>query len=458
MILSDFLLPNKVERFTYAAGKTGKSAFKRETPQVTRIRRDLLEALYRQDPIIFNSINKITQLALTAGYSLYCKEANNLRGKEAINKIQGFIDNVGYYTGELNWMDLLEKSFKSTCIFGGSYWEQIFDTTTQELIDVGYIDPKVIDFARDTSGNIVTDSYKNPVGYFIIYSSYSFGNQMDVVPPPKEVSRPSGVTSIYIPADIILYSPVNLVGDCFEGIGLVEPIYKVSLAKMDAEAGFANAAHRLGNPLLYGSVGDQVHEPSESMLNDTVTKLEDVTSRNVFALPYYAKLDIVESRQTQWLRSFLDYWNDMQIAGLGIPSAFATGSGTEVNRSILERQEYITKLTIKNNLYSLSNNIERYIFDRITRFYKLPSVGLKWGEIVLEELDSRAVRLSAYAKAGLIKPTLDVENNIRDAEHLNQITQDDLDDLKIVNSKNSDEFDNTNSDFVEKEQKNKKPF
>lgn len=450
MVLSDFLLPKSVSVLRYAAGHSGSSVFKRETPAVTRIGRDKLEALYRQDPIVFNTLNKVTQIALNAGHGLYCKNPSNPQANEAIDKIQGFIDNVGYYTGELNWRDLLEKSFKSGFVFGGTYWEQIYDKKTWEVIDVGYIDPKVIDFARDNDGNVITDKYKNPVGYFIIYQSYAFSNLQDVVTPPIEVSRPVGGKSIYIPADRIMYSPINLVGDCFEGTGLIEPIYNVSLSKRDSEAGFANAAHRLGNPLLYSKVGDQVHEPSEGMLADTVTKLEDVTSRNVFALPYYATIEVVESKQTQWLRSFLDYWIDMQVAGMGLPAAFSTGSGEAVNRSILERQEYITKLTIKNHLYTLSNNIERFVFDQITKFYGLPSVGIRWGEIVLEELDSKASRLANYAKAGLLHPTLDVENNIRAVENLNQITQDDLDNLKIVKPKNSDGVDSTNSDFVEK--------
>ena len=102
-----------------------------------------------------------------------------------------------------------------------------------------------------------------------------------------------------------------------------------------------------------------------------------------------------------------------------MPSAFVTGKGEETNRATLNRQEYLAKISLKHIIRNTCRVIEREIFKPFCEQRDLKSVPkIKWHEIVLEELDSKAERLLKYAKGGYIVPDRHIEEAIRREENL----------------------------------------
>jgi len=85
----------------------------------------------------------------------------------------------------------------------------------------------------------------------------------------------------------------------------------------------------------------------------------------------------------------------------------------------LARQEYLLKLTLKDIVRRVVGTIESKILKPIARLEKLPDCPkIHWGEVALEELDSKSKRLIGYVSSGVIKPDYELEKYIRKVEDL----------------------------------------
>jgi hypothetical protein len=78
------------------------------------------------------------------------------------------------------------------------------------------------------------------------------------------------------------------------------------------------------------------------------------------------------------------------------------------------------KLTLKDVIKRTVSTVENKVFLPILEKEGLEPVQLQWGEMVLEELDAKARRLSDLAKSGLITPDANLERSIREVEDLPQ--------------------------------------
>jgi hypothetical protein len=105
-----------------------------------------------------------------------------------------------------------------------------------------------------------------------------------------------------------------------------------------------------------------------------------------------------------------------------MPKAFATGAGEETNRSTLNRQEAILKMTLKDIVNRTTGTIQKYIINPIAEYEKIKPVKMVWGEISVEELDGKSKRLASYVTSGLIKPDANIESLIRKMEDLPAVT------------------------------------
>jgi hypothetical protein len=141
---------------------------------------------------------------------------------------------------------------------------------------------------------------------------------------------------------------------------------------------------------------------------------------------------LVESRKPEKLKDHLVYFEDEEIAGLGMPAAFATGKASDVTRAALSRQEYLMKLSLNSYMDECIETIENKLFvpmalqygffekkkigSRIYKVARYPKIN--HGAINLEELDSKSARLVEYAKVGLLTPDKFIEEQIRKSEGL----------------------------------------
>lgn len=386
------------------------------TPEIQRINPQYLEQVYIESPVIFNTINKIVQIIMSSNYHL---EGD----KKTVAFFEEFIDNIGFRGGENDWVTLIGEIFKFQCIYGYSPVELIYGKDSKEIVDLDIIDPKKFDYAKTGSFVIALDKFGNPVGYVETIPS------IVQIPQPLKIQPPEGVTlmgnQIFFPPERIAYFKLYTIGDGFYPIGLVEPIYKTYIRQKATEDGFANASYRLGFPLAKAEIGDALHEPTEQQLREASEELKDINSRTSFAHAYYNKLTILESKHPERLKEYLNYWVEQEITGMGMPKALATGAGEATNRATLARQEYIAKMTLKDIVKRTTMTIESKIFFRIAELHNISNpkdrIGVPkiiWGEIALEELDSKCKRLVDYAKAKLLTPTPEIEKWIKQNEEL----------------------------------------
>jgi len=420
MLLSDLFGGRRSFNLASAVSKISPvPVAKKATPELERMvpgQLKELEQCYTKNGIIHNSINVLTQIIMSAGYSLK-------GSKEAVEYFSEFFDNVGYTGGETNWRNILTKTFQYQFIYGFCPWEIIYGTIEKgslkksAIVDLDIIDPKRFDYAKDSSDRIALDDYGNPVGY--TQSVPSMERVNNKIAPPPQVSLQGN--KIFLPPERVAHFKLYEVGDGFYGIGLIEPIYKSYLRQLAVEDGFANASYRVGFPLIDASVGDETHDATPEQITKVAEQLKDINSLTAFSHPSWLKIGLLESRQSAKIRNFLDYWMDVMITGMGIPKAFATGLGETTNRSTLNRQEYIFKIRLKDIIERTVGVLESKVIRRISQVNRVPPVKIQWGEISLEELDSKMERIARCAKHGLITPNPETEDYIREIEGMPKI-------------------------------------
>jgi len=385
------------------------------TPTIERINPTLLEQAYMESPVIFNTINKTVQIIMSTNYKLVGDE-------DSVAFYNDFLEQIGLRGGEEDWNSLLTRIFLFQCIYGYAPVELIYSKDGKEIVDLDMIDPKKFDYAKTSNFQIALDEYGNPIGYVETLTGLAAIPEEKRIQPPEPVKIASN--QIFFPAERIAHFKLYTVGDGFYGIGLIEPIYKTFIRQKAVEEGFANASYRIGFPLVIAKIGDSSHEPTEDQIANALEQLKDINSKYAFAHAYYNELKILEPKHPERLRQYLDYFVDMIITGMGMPKAFATGMGETTNRATLARQEYITKLTLKDIINRTTRIIESKIFYRIAQMHnahskdKIVPPKMVWREIALEELDSKAARLVSYARAGLLKSGEKTEQWIRRVENL----------------------------------------
>jgi len=403
-----------LETIELAQSLTGNSAGqpmgKKSTPQIERIELAKLEEIYLNDPVVFNSINKTVEVIMSAGYTLKGSD-------ESISYVEEFLDNIGTRGGYTEWMSLLETIFTHQCIYGRAFNEIIYNAKQTKIMDLDFVDPKKIDYAKNMSNRIALDKYSNPLGYVLSLPYMEMTGDLKSDPVPSQVYL--NTNQIFLKPERLAHYKLYTLGDGFYGIGLVEPIYKTANRKLKMEEALANVYMRTGFPTRMALVGDKFHEPTLEMLQRATEELEKSTYRSVFATPYYNEVKILEANKPEKLRQHLDHFVEEENTGLGLPSAFATWKGGEVNRATLNRQEFLYKLSLKEIINKTIKTLERDVFSKIAKLNNLKDTPrIKWNEINLEELDSKSKRLVAYTQSGLITPDKQIETIIRQQEGL----------------------------------------
>lgn len=384
---------------TVATGETGNPESQKTTPTMNRVDLMELELSYMHNPTIFNGINKIIQTIMSASHEIVAKD------KKVQTYFDKFIGNLGISGSDITWEELLSDIYKHQCIYGRNYVENVFNKKGNRIVDWDLIDPKKMDYAKNSAKKIVMDRYNNPVGYFeMIPFDESSGNQRK--PLPRDVMEPNhSFNSIFLRPDQIAHIKLFTVGDGFYGIGLIEPIYKTSLRKLNIEEALANAIYRHGFPIIWAQLGDLNHEPTPQQIQNMLEKLKNINFKQEIATPYYYQLHMLESKKSEKLKEHLDYFREQEIAGLGIPRPFATGGSDGSNHATLGNQTSMFNLTLRDIIDKTAQAIEKYMFKPICDlegFKEVPK--LKWDIVGSDELNNKAKRLLMYVQTGILKP------------------------------------------------------
>ncbi len=378
------------------------------TPTISRVSKAELEAVYMSEPNMFNAINKTYQLIMSAGYRL-------LGDAKSVKFFEEFFRTIGSRGGELEWIELLTSIFKHQLIYGEAWIEKIpAKRDSEKIVDLQLIDPKKMNYAKDSENKIALDVYGNPLGYVEkLPIEYTIEKKQI---PPKPVTLDTN--EIFFNPDQIAHFKLYTIGDSFYPIGIIEPTYRTIVRKLNMEQALANSVDRNGFPRLLIEIGDDNHEPTEEMIQRAVEKIKDLNYMGVIGHPYWMKTKMVEASNPEKLQQHLEYYTDQICTGTGLPKALVTGLGAETNRATLNRQESLAKLTLKDTIRRTLKSFEKEVVEPVAFSNGVNPVKFLWGEISIEELDGKATRLTKYTQAGLIIPDKGIEKVLRKFEDL----------------------------------------
>ena len=381
--------------------------------EVKRVSAWDLETCYIFDPIIFNAINKNVQTIMAAGYKISCP-----KNKKVEEWFINFFNNIGQVGGDITANELLEVTFQNLMIYGRHYLETVLNTYQTDVLDLVSLDPKLMDYARDSMRRIVVDKYGKPMGFT---QQLPYG--LDITDKGDPVPEKSGIVlinrQIFILPERIAYLKLYTYGNRFDGLGLIEPAFKSIVRKQNIEEAQANSIYARGTYPIVDYVGNENHFPTPNMIKSASEKLSEMSHNRYFALPYWHKLEPIEVKQSEVVDNTMKWLRESASASLGMPMAFATGSGEATNRATLGTLQKFMEFALKDMVGRVCAQFKQHIFKRICAYNNFKEIpDLIWGDIGAESIDDKALRLQNYVKVGALTPQA-VEAYALESEKLN---------------------------------------
>jgi len=378
----------------------------RFTDPVDTIRYEWMEKIYRRDADVFAAINHKVRTFMSSDYQIVAKDPTVQRWYE------DFLNNASFSM-------ILEESVLHQCIFGNSWVELVYNSN-KKIVGFDVLDPKVMDFGRNQSGNILFDRYNNPRYYVQVlpqFSNLPESKQSRMVQHNNPYRGLEG-NAIRLEPDEVAHFPLCTVGDNIEGVGLIEPMYNAVLNKIQIEKDWGLAMKKAASPLLVAKAGDQLHRPSKKAIDDLRDKCTDINSLAVLAMPYYDDVEY-KSASIPSLEPNLDYYVNKIAAASGVPKPYINGTGDKTPRSTFKGLNLGYERDImgmqKRNAYMW----EKTVFKLLSEQYSLGEVPkLVFTHPSLEYLDAKADRLVSYAEAGLLAPDKEIRQIVRREERL----------------------------------------
>lgn len=368
-----------------------------------RVDLDELEMAYLFDPLVFSSINKSVQTIMAAGYEWRAKD-------QKIKKFYiDFFENIGKVGENTTFHEMLSITFQNQLMYGKHFLENIFNKKMTKLVDLYSLDPKQIDYAKDSSNRVVLDKFGRPAGYTqTLPYGVDISNKGDS--PPESVSLKG--QQIFLKPERIAHFKLFTFGNRLDSIGVIEPAYKSIFRRQKIEEAQTNSIYAKGTSTIFDYVGDQDHQPTPDMIKKATEKLSQMSHKRYFAVPYWHKVVPLEVSQSDVVDSTMRYLRENAIASLGIPLPFALGSGEATNRATLTNQQKFLEHSLKDIVDKTLASWKQQVFQKIADLEKFDEVPeLVWGDISAEDKEEKAKRLVAYtnSKVGILSPD-DVRN------------------------------------------------
>ena len=395
-----------------------------------RVKSEELEFSYLFDPIVFNSVNKSVQTIMAPGYKV---KAGNEKERK---KTEAFLNNIGNVGGDTTIEELFGLTFQNQMVFGRHYTEMLFNEKMTKMVDLITLNPRQMDYARDSSNHILLDNFGNPVGYTqeVPYGVDTTGKGDH---PPEDVSL--GTNKIFLLPERIAHFKLYTFGAGYESIGIVEPAYKSIVRRQKIEEAQTNSIYARGTYPIIDKVGSPEVFPTPKMLQESVDKLAKIQHNRYFAVPYWHDIKPLEVKQSEIVDNTIKMLRENLSASLGMPLAFSTGSGEATNRATLTNQQKFMEYSLNDVVKRTLSYFKKHIlkkFAELEKFSQVPEI--VWGDIGAEDKSEKANRLAKYThKAVRILSPEDVRAFARDSEGLDLFPK-----VKIKDEKEDDKKEN----------------
>ena len=351
-----------------------------------------LEQLYFSDGLIFNMINTWTEMICSPGFRIEGPD------EDARKLIEDWLE-------EIDFKDLkLPKIVQHMGVYGNAYSEIVLNTRGTDIVDITEpLDPKGIDFLRDGMGQPILDSFGNPVAYVQVG-----------VRDAKTGRNPQ------IPAEQMAHFKLYTLGASQTGIGFIEPIYWTALGKRNIDEKVAQQEFRRATPFVIAKIGDINHPPSAEEINKVHDALKNINYKTDFVGPYWYDINFKSSEGGNTTLKAAEYFVDQEIAGSGMPRAYALGTGENQNRATLDLIVSLTEKKTERHQKSISNIMEKIFARKIELKLKgnKKTPKMVWNSFSQESLDKKVDRLVKEIQIGLLEPDDEMKKIVRQLEGL----------------------------------------
>lgn len=419
----------------------GNPIARTSSDELTRLDPKKLETLYARDGIAFNIINTYMRLIMSASFEL------KLDKKQYRNYFEKFFDKLGDIGEPLTLYDIFDAVFRNQLIYGNSFIELVYDEKDR-VVDLSILDPKRVDYARDTEGRVIVNGKNEPAGFMVDKTnSMSDGDEI-----PEHYRRKLDMKegTIFLLPKRVAHFKLYTVGDRFWGIGILEPSYKSSIRKMNMEEGQANSIYKSGfNPLI-GYVGGEKKVATPKDLEWVNNLLPKLNYKKTLALPNWVSVEPIKYDQSSVVPETLEYMRINQIEPSGMPMAIASGKGDATNRSTLGYHLNLFQKTLEEIIKRTTSTFDKYITRRIAEsrgveYY--PKV--EWGPVGPAIEDEYIKNLNQSVKTGTLSPE-DVKPKLKSVLGLEQTE----DEKSGKNKEKEDSESKEDSKENEKDEKN----
>jgi len=256
--------------------------------------------LYLTNQFIFRAINIRSDKVVSRGYEL---KGGDARGREECQKL---LKN----SGDIQFI----KQLSINADIGGiTFVEKLPNKTGTKIAKLKHLNPISVGFKRDkTTGMIILDKNGQPAGYVQYY-----------VKPNGEMVE-EDITA----KDRIVSFKFNTLGDEFDGVSIIQPVYDTVIRLMNMEYAAAIAAVRTANPLLVGKCNTK----SPNLIKEWSKILGNISGKDQIFLPEGMELDMISPGQQQF-SEYSQYFLNAVVAATGVPESILLGKSESGNRA-----------------------------------------------------------------------------------------------------------------------------
>lgn len=389
----------RTANFAEAINEVGKPVTAPSTSQDAsdkeqRVSREELEKLFREDAQTFKLVTSYKQLLLQAGYRIVADKKTNQK------QYDDFFDQIGKIGMGYKLEQLLGRIIHDCVLYGYSYIERVYDTSGRLIVDLKPIDAKLMDYARDGNGMIVTDALQKPIGYTM---------NVGPISRAKGDAAPRGVDvkygHIFLDAKRIACFVVNPFSNGFEGVGYVESAYTQVKRKIKIEESASNAVYNAADSLIYAIVGDANRQASSPLMTSTLSTLKNWTTNRRAVFPYPTTVNAMPVEQSPQVNELLKYLRQEQATAGGMSLSMAIGSGETNNKSTMntERRDFNTRL---NSLaFDISTQFTSKILDELEEVNNYYSRAvLVWNNVSVDDKSDMIAHIKTLYDMKAISP------------------------------------------------------
>ena len=341
-----------------------------------------LEYCYRSDALTFNAINKSVQMIMAGGFKNFLHDK-----KYVVTKFTKFFENIGDIGDDITFEELLENIFRDQMVYGNSFVEKIYDESDTKIVDLSPIDPKRIDYAKDSQDKIILDENGKPIGYVVKFDSGTFISGDEIPKKYKEMIKQESNTK-FVLFKRICHFKLYTIGDKLYGIGLIESAYKSAIYKKNMEKAKANFVYLKGFPQMVAYVGSDRRMATPSDIKNVEKQINTADYQRNFTFPDWVKLDSPKFSESNLSEEALKDMRTDQMAALSAPQALVSGSGEATNRATLGDQRVLWEFTLKDIIKKTMAYFKKYILKPINESNNYGGVpDIEWSELRAENIE-----------------------------------------------------------------------